>query len=99
VKVQIIAWLYRRHYEETSAVQAEWIQHAERKFHTWLTTFWTHATTWLDTQTPKTAISVKLILPWLSIIFWKYLQCGLGNFFEPPTRIKIPWIVGKILSE
>jgi hypothetical protein len=23
VKVQIIAWLYRRHYEETSAVQAE----------------------------------------------------------------------------
>jgi hypothetical protein len=35
----------------------------------------------------KTAISVKLNLPGLSIIFCQYLQCGLENFFEPPTRI------------
>lgn len=41
----------------------------------------------LRPQSPKTAISVKLNLPGLSITFCQYLQCGLGNLFEPPTRI------------
>jgi len=41
----------------------------------------------LRPQSPKTAISVKLNPPGLSITFCQYLQRGLGNFFEPPTRI------------
>ena len=43
---------------------------------------------------PKNAISFKLNLPGLSIIFCQNLQCGLGNFFEPSTRIANARITG-----
>lgn len=42
----------------------------------------------------ENAIWVKLNLPGLSIIFCQNLQCGLGNFFEPSTRIANARITG-----